>query len=615
MNNIIIKRIWILLFLLISHSVTHAATILSQGARNVKNGAAYGGASAVGDGVHDDTQAFLDAFNLGGFGQRAIYVPPGTYLLHTTLIVWDQMFFFGEPSSPPTLVLKSGSMTSGSAPFICPVASYNHNPYDTNWDSANNSPPYASANNTFSIDIRDINFTVQPNNPGCSDVMLWRVAQQSSFRNSVLTSYSGMRDTFHTGLFAGGNAIVNITMSGNATSWNSDGSGELFFRNCTFNGAVNAANVNALDFVACTFNDPTGSGFNYNGVVLGLYDCVFTSGTPFNPNNTWHIENTRGVKQQTSNTNGLFYNGTQESSSSANLSTTGVVRGSPYPNPAFPYPTTACVNVKSYGAKGDGSTNDTAAINAALANANEVFFPIGNYYVGNSTITVAAGKKLWGIGDTGVVIQGTGNPTLNMLGAGSGLQSVLANIWVQRVNGATGGHILELNCDSSSLIMDCQVDPQNTLVDEGTLIPTGGVFIENGAWEGNPANVGGTVVTSPTGPCTFYAWTPEHWWRPAMVFNGANNCTVINCEIEGDSRATGNAAITITNSNNITLHGMFLGGVTTPYGVTVSNSQVNIGPIMQLGSNFQGLINENGTNYGTTSLDGYINSNVSPIQL
>jgi len=41
---------------------THAATLLSQGARNVKNGVLYGGASAVGDGVHDDRQAFLDAF-------------------------------------------------------------------------------------------------------------------------------------------------------------------------------------------------------------------------------------------------------------------------------------------------------------------------------------------------------------------------------------------------------------------------------------------------------------------------------------------------------------------------------------------------------------------------
>ena len=58
-------RVWIFLFLLVSQSASYAATVLSQGVRNVKNGAAYGGASAVGDGMHDDTQAILDALNIG----------------------------------------------------------------------------------------------------------------------------------------------------------------------------------------------------------------------------------------------------------------------------------------------------------------------------------------------------------------------------------------------------------------------------------------------------------------------------------------------------------------------------------------------------------------------
>jgi hypothetical protein len=551
-------RTWILLFLLITHSATQAATVLSQGARNVKNGAPYGGASAFGDGIHDDTQAFLDAFNSGGFALRAVYVPPGTYLLSKTLIVWDQTFFFGEPSNPPTLVLKSGSLTSGSAPFIVPVSSYNHNPYDTNWNTPTQSPPFASANNTFFVDIRDINFTVQPNNPGCSDVMLWAVAQQSSLRNSVMTGYSGMNGILRTDYAAGGNALVNLTMNGNPVAWESTGygSGSLFFRNCTFNGAAKAANVNALSFVACTFNNPGGSGLTYNGLVLGLYDCHFTSGTLFNPNNAWHIENTLGLKQETSNTNGLFYNRTQESSSSANLSATGVVCGSLYPNPAFPYPTVACVNVKSYGAKGDGSTDDTQSIRAALSASNEVFFPVGNYYIAGSTITVSAGKKLWGLGDGCTIIQGTGSPIVSLTGAGSGSGVVMANIVIQRVGG-TGGHLLDMNCDPSSLIMDCQIDPQNAPLDEGARIQTGGGFIENAWWTGNSATVGGIVVTSPTGPLTIYCIEPEHWFMPSFVFSGANNVTVINGETEGDSRATGPAPITVTNSNNI---GLILGG-------------------------------------------------------
>src|ERR1700737_4066010 len=143
MDTFINMRIWILPLLLIIHSATHAATVLSQGARNVKNGAAYGGASAFGDGVHDDTQAFLDALNIGlnvnrnGGPIAPIYVPPGTYLLSKQLILWVPGFMFGEPSNPPTLVLKSGSLTdtSNPKPFIVTLSSYNHQPYDTNWNS------------------------------------------------------------------------------------------------------------------------------------------------------------------------------------------------------------------------------------------------------------------------------------------------------------------------------------------------------------------------------------------------------------------------------------------------------------------------------------------------
>ncbi len=60
----------------------------------------------------------------------------------------------------------------------------------------------------------------------------------------------------------------------------------------------------------------------------------------------------------------------------------------------------AYVNVRSYGAKGDGATNDTAAIkkaiNAAKSGGKTVFFPAGLYNV-NSTITVPAGVNIEGI--------------------------------------------------------------------------------------------------------------------------------------------------------------------------------------------------------------------------
>lgn len=60
----------------------------------------------------------------------------------------------------------------------------------------------------------------------------------------------------------------------------------------------------------------------------------------------------------------------------------------------------APVNVKDYGAVGDGSTNDTTAIEAAFAAADDsVYFPVGTYYIAGSTITIPDNLKISGDGD------------------------------------------------------------------------------------------------------------------------------------------------------------------------------------------------------------------------
>ena len=116
--------------------------------------------ATVGDGVTDDTQAstqaFLDALNIGrgnplaengDFLPVSIYVPPGTYKVSQTLIIWSGTFIFGEPSATPTVFLASGSMTSGANPFAVTAAGYGMQPYSTDW--SDRSGNYASTNNTF----------------------------------------------------------------------------------------------------------------------------------------------------------------------------------------------------------------------------------------------------------------------------------------------------------------------------------------------------------------------------------------------------------------------------------------------------------------------------------
>jgi len=76
----------------------------------------------------------------------------------------------------------------------------------------------------------------------------------------------------------------------------------------------------------------------------------------------------------------------------------------------------AVTNVKDYGATGDGVTNDTAAIQAAIdavnaAGGGEVFFPAGTYSVSTLTWKSNVGARGTGsnLGSTGSIIKGGGS--------------------------------------------------------------------------------------------------------------------------------------------------------------------------------------------------------------
>ena len=62
----------------------------------------------------------------------------------------------------------------------------------------------------------------------------------------------------------------------------------------------------------------------------------------------------------------------------------------------------AGVNVKDYGAVGDGTTDDTTAIANALASGRSVLFPAGTYLTGAQSIS-SAGQILFGEGAASVI--------------------------------------------------------------------------------------------------------------------------------------------------------------------------------------------------------------------
>ena len=69
------------------------------------------------------------------------------------------------------------------------------------------------------------------------------------------------------------------------------------------------------------------------------------------------------------------------------------------------------VNVKSYGAVGDGVTNDTTAIANAIATGKSVFFPKGTYLTGLQTISTV-GQMIFGEGQGSVILASTATTNL-----------------------------------------------------------------------------------------------------------------------------------------------------------------------------------------------------------
>lgn len=83
-------------------------------------------------------------------------------------------------------------------------------------------------------------------------------------------------------------------------------------------------------------------------------------------------------------------------------------------------------NVKFYGAKGDGVTDDTAAFNAALAAYCPVYVPEGTYVI-SGTITIPAGHELLGTCKNSTILRFTGT-AVNYNGIIMNSTSSLVNI-------------------------------------------------------------------------------------------------------------------------------------------------------------------------------------------
>ncbi|KAF2104926.1 pectin lyase-like protein [Rhizodiscina lignyota] len=404
--------------------------------RNVKD---YG---AKGDGITDDTDAFNAAINDGGrcsggacgtgtTGQPAlIYVPSGKYVVSSPIQLYVDTQVIGDAINLPTI--KAASRFSPNNESI--IAGFD---------------PGTGSTTNFYIGVRNlvIDSGAVPANASVS-LLNWAVSQATNLINVNFVMPVGSQ---HSGIImdggsgGGGSAtyLGDLTFSGGLIGIHLNNQ-QYAFKNCKFTNVATGIAVQHLfvgtfqgmHFEGCGIGvdvggiDDTGSvalidstADNVGTVVNGSANLVLenlhvtNSGPVLRINGTNKV--TGSLDEKTYVVGHLYYDNKDDLVASKGTYVPYTKRGAltdgdglylQKPQPQYTeYSADAFVSVKDHGAKGDGQTDDTVAINALLkanANCKITYFPHGVYLV-TDTIYVPPGSRI--VGEVWSTISATGS--------------------------------------------------------------------------------------------------------------------------------------------------------------------------------------------------------------
>ncbi|KAH6876298.1 pectate lyase superfamily protein-domain-containing protein [Alternaria rosae] len=359
--------------------------------RNVKD---FG---AVGNGVHGDTDAFNAAIdygsrcagsqcNGGSTGKPAlIYVPPGTYAIYPTIQLYISTQIIEDAINVPTL--KAASSAFNNTAVV--------DGYDKDTQSTNN----------FYIGLRNFNIDITAADAAKTIYALnWAVSQAT---NLIDVNFNMPNGSNH----------IGIEMDGGT----SGGGSGLFIGDLTFSGGLiglqfrnqqyspkNLKFTNVATAIAIT-----------HGLVITMQqiNCINRSGPLLVINGTTTAQGSlvgqtyiSGHVYKDNNGQAIVSNGTKQVYPDRGSLADASGRYFTKPQPQYTeYPASAFASVKDAGAKGDGQTDNTAAINAALKNNADckiTYFPHGVYSV-TDTIYDPPGSRV--VGEAWSVISAAGN--------------------------------------------------------------------------------------------------------------------------------------------------------------------------------------------------------------
>lgn len=420
--------------------------------RNVKD---YG---ATGNGVTDDTAAINAAISAGsrcGDGTcpsstltpALVVFPAGTYLISSPIIAWYYTQLVGDAQNPPTLLAAANF--SGIAVIDADV----YGAGGVNW--------YINQDN-FYREVRNfvIDLTRMPATSSATGLH-WQVSQATSLYN-IRVEMSTASNTAHQGIFmengSGGffgdlifnggkygiwvgnqqftlrNVTINNAQTGIFMNWNWGWTFQgININNCQIGFQVQTGGTSQSDQTAGaeTIIDATVTNTpvfiqtsqTSNGQLAGslLLDNVQLSNVPTavktaqgnvvlaGPGSGTITQWAQGNVYSGTSTNGQFV----QSNLTPPNKPSSLLQGGKIVSRTRPqygsYSASQVVSVKAQGAKGDGNTDDTQAIQNVLnefSGCKIIFFDAGTYIVTN-TITIPEGTII--TGEVWPVIMGTGS--------------------------------------------------------------------------------------------------------------------------------------------------------------------------------------------------------------
>ncbi|KAF4578517.1 hypothetical protein EYR36_000324 [Pleurotus pulmonarius] len=413
--------------------------------RNVKD---FG---ARGDGVTDDTAAINNAISSGGrcgggschsstVTPALVYFPAGTYLVTSPIVPYYYTQLIGDARNLPTLL--------AAANFVG-MAVIDADPYIP---GGNGAQWYTNQNNFFRS-VRNFVIDTRRMPAGATGTGIhWQVAQATSLMNIVF-QLSTAAGNAHQGIwmengsggymgdmvFNGGKfgmwvgnqqfTVRNVTMNNADTGWTFQG---VTINNCQVGfdlstggvtqetqtvGAeaiIDAVVTNTPIFVRTSqpSNGRLGGSLVLNNIRLNNVPVavgVAGGATVLNGGTTTITSWGQGNVYSGVNGNGAFTQGNipTPNKPAALLDSSGKIFGKTHPQYAA-YSLSQIVSVKDHGARGDGSTDDTAALQAIFnqfSGCKIIFFDAGTYIV-TSTLTIPAGTQM--TGEAWTVIAGKG---------------------------------------------------------------------------------------------------------------------------------------------------------------------------------------------------------------